>query len=315
MGKNILLVGDVVEDVYVDVVSTRSCPENSDAPVYDIVGEERRFLGCAGNVAKNLFAFLGPADCLTVVGGMNSFCSNSLEDLGVGVVGAPWDEQGIVKRRLVQGGRIVCRVDNRRRYYSSSDYLVEKFSEWSTSGLKLDAIVVSDYGFGTITDDLARALVSIGSPVFVDSKRRDLTPFKGAELFKLNESEYVQQISEGARGEHVFVESLCRYCVATLGGAGCRLSMRGHAYRGGYSIDTMEFNQVKLDPVDVTGCGDTFLAALVAGMVIHGRDVVDSCRFANLVASNAVLTMGPYAPTKALASNMVDAFFYEGGNK
>jgi rfaE bifunctional protein kinase chain/domain len=307
--KKVLVVGDFIDDVYTKARTTRNCPE-APAPVYDVY-EERRFPGCAGNVAMNIASFLPKRMRWRVcaAGPMSETVVDDLQSNNVTCLPDPWAEGFISKRRLIVDDRIVCRIDSSRWCPG-----VTLASQLSSKGLlsNVDAVVVSDYGFGALDDASVRAIMSCGRPVFVDSKRKDLSVFRGATVFKLNESEWAEQTSICARGPDLFVESLCGFCVVTRGSRGCDVRTRCPAPRGGYSTDSIMLPAYTADQVvDVTGCGDTFLAALVYAMVFRERDVFFGSRFANYVASRAVGTLGPFVPSDEQARGMIDKFFDE----
>ena len=134
-----------------------------------------------------------------------------------------------------------------------------------------DAVVVSDYLKGTVTTELIENLIATGVPVFVDTKKQDLGTFNGAWV-KINET------------EHSKIKTKCDQLIVTQGGRGAMLVSQGILIPGR-----------KVEVVDVTGAGDTFLAALCYKF-LESRDIVNSISFANRAASITVQHVGCYAP-------------------
>lgn len=134
-----------------------------------------------------------------------------------------------------------------------------------------DAIVISDYDKGSVTYELIEELISTSIPVFIDTKKQDLQRMQGAWV-KINEIEYVKLYSE------------CSGLIVTLGDKG--------AWAKHHDVFV---EAPKVEVVDVTGAGDTFLAAL-AYMFLKTKNINDAMTFATKAASVTVKNMGCYAP-------------------
>lgn len=137
-----------------------------------------------------------------------------------------------------------------------------------------DAIVISDYDKGFVTYDMIDHLRnSFSGPIFMDTKKKDLSGFNDI-FIKINDKEYKEAsslplstrliITRGAKG--------AEYCGKLY------LSYPSEVY-------------------DVTGAGDTFLAALAVEYV-RSKHIPKSIDFANKVASITVKHYGCYVPTK-----------------
>ena len=135
-----------------------------------------------------------------------------------------------------------------------------------------DAIVVSDYAKGTITYELIEELIATGIPVFIDTKKTDLERMQGAWV-KINELEYSK------------IKSECTGLIVTMGGKGATVPHHNLSFTAPY-----------VEVADVTGAGDTFLAALVSEYLTQ-RDIAKSIPYAIRAASVTVQHFGVYAPT------------------
>ena len=135
-----------------------------------------------------------------------------------------------------------------------------------------DAIVVSDYNKGTVSYELIEQLIETKIPVFVDTKKTDLGRFQGAWV-KINELEYSK------------IKSECSGLIVTRGPKGA------DAIHHQYSSKAP-----KVEVVDVTGAGDTFLAALTYNY-LHTKNITRAMDFANQAAAVTVQHVGCYAPT------------------
>lgn len=135
-----------------------------------------------------------------------------------------------------------------------------------------DAIVISDYNKGTVSYELIEQLIKTKIPVFVDTKKTDLDRFQGAWV-KINELEYSK------------IKSECSGLIVTRGPSGADAIHQQYSSRA-----------PKVEVVDVTGAGDTFLAAL-AYNYLHTKNITRAMDFANQAAAVTVQHVGCYAPT------------------
>ena len=169
-----------------------------------------------------------------------------------------------IKTRLidVKSRQHIVRIDR--------DIISKPMDTVSFVPFSYDAIVISDYNKGTISYQLVKDLISTRIPVFIDTKKTDLQRFEGAWV-KINELEYSK------------VQSRCTQLIVTRGERG------------------VDYNQshipgLKVEVVDVTGAGDTFLAALCYKF-LESNNIESAIKFANKAASITVQHFGCYAPT------------------
>lgn len=295
--KKVLVIGDIILDKYVYVTTERQCPE-ADKPVWDTEKVEFR-LGGAANAANNLDSL---GDDVTVhLAGMadlymyEQICDTTNiqpENLMIS------DGRQITKTRIVQNNgkslreALVARIDDRKMLGRVDEKRFENYA-LNINRDDYDAIVISDYRMGTISDKTARYLCQ-NSPcrVYVDSKRKDLSVFRGAYALKLNEQEHSLQVSN----KDYVVESLCNFIIVTRGAAGARVSyyepVRGKLERPTYITHAIDFPTENVDVVDVTGCGDTFTAAIAYYMTTKLDDIYTATKFANICASKVVQKFG-----------------------
>jgi D-beta-D-heptose 7-phosphate kinase/D-beta-D-heptose 1-phosphate adenosyltransferase len=134
-----------------------------------------------------------------------------------------------------------------------------------------DAVVISDYNKGTVSYELIEELIELSIPIFIDTKKTDLGRMQGAWV-KINDLEYSKITSE------------CSGLIVTHGANGA--SVIHHDIT--CPAPTVEVS-------DVTGAGDTFLAALAYKYLITA-DIKLSVEFATRAASITVQHLGVYAP-------------------
>lgn len=136
-----------------------------------------------------------------------------------------------------------------------------------------DAVIISDYNKGTVSYELMEEIIaSFKCPVFIDTKKTDLERLQGAWV-KINELEYSK------------IKSECSGLIVTRGDKGASVIH--------HDIDCPA---PQVEVVDVTGAGDTFLAAL-AYWYVNTKNILQSVRFAIQASAVTVQHVGVYAPT------------------
>jgi D-beta-D-heptose 7-phosphate kinase/D-beta-D-heptose 1-phosphate adenosyltransferase len=135
-----------------------------------------------------------------------------------------------------------------------------------------DAVVVSDYNKGTVSYELIEELIELSIPIFIDTKKTDLERFQGAWV-KINELEYSK------------IKSECTGLIVTRGAKGA--SVVHH---------DIECTAPNVEVSDVTGAGDTFLAAL-AFEYLKTKDIAQAVQFAVKASAVTVQHLGVHAPT------------------
>src|SRR6267378_4648244 len=156
-GRRIGVAGDFMLDRYVWGSATRLSPE-APVPVVDFVNDSQ-VLGGAGNVAANLAALGATVLPFGVVGEDEPARAirECLAAVGMVTKGLMADASRIttVKTRIVARQQQIVRVDRERREplsRSLEELLIRRIK--AALG-RLDALVISDYDKGVVTDALA----------------------------------------------------------------------------------------------------------------------------------------------------------------
>lgn len=158
---------------------------------------------------------------------------------------------------------------------------------------RIDAVVVSDYGYGIFSKKLLGCVKKCcrDKIVVVDS-RYHMPVFKGATIITPNQAEAEQITGIAIQDE----KSLARAGVQLLRLIGCRAAL---ITRGNKGMTLFEPGRAPLHiPVagsdrisDVTGAGDTVVALMTLALVA-GASFPDAARLANYAASVVVMKPG-----------------------
>jgi D-beta-D-heptose 7-phosphate kinase / D-beta-D-heptose 1-phosphate adenosyltransferase len=292
---NILLIGDLMIDRYLWGRCDRISPE-APVPVIDIERESKT-LGGAGNVVNNLLALGCKVTLFSVIGedAAGSELKEMLHEKGI-------ESAGI----LMQSGR---RTSNKTRVIATHQQVVRFDSETKSSISQsnetalieavtkamdqCDLILFSDYGKGILTVRTCQEIITVarqkGKKVLVDPKGRDYSKYKGAFLITPNRKEageatglHLETLEDAKQAGAVLRRDLnLDYAIVTLSEEGMVVIH-----------DEMHHIPTKARQVfDVTGAGDTVLAAL-GYSIATGKSVDEAAHFANLAAAVVVGKIG-----------------------
>ncbi len=193
--QRIGVVGDLMLDRYLWGTATRLSPEAA-VPVVDFV-EQSECLGGAGNVAANLVALGARVTLYGVVGEEEAAtgvrgCLAALELSEKGIV-SDAARTTTVKTRIIARHQQVVRVDREKRAPLEKETESRLIRRIKAGLRQLDALVVSDYDKGVVTDGLAERVLSechrLGVPAFVKPKTSRLFSYRGAAAIVCNAKE------------------------------------------------------------------------------------------------------------------------------
>jgi rfaE bifunctional protein kinase chain/domain len=316
-GKRIGVVGDVMLDRYLWGTASRLSPEAA-VPVVDFV-EENECLGGAGNVAANIAALGGRVEAFGVVGGDEAgrAIQKCLLEAKIGGKGILAEAKRLttVKTRVIARHQQVVRVDRERREPLRKE-TQEKLLRLIFAALKyLDALVLSDYDKGLITDDFADRVLSAAHqlkvPVFVKPKTSRLYAYRGARAIVCNAKEAGFYVTR-ALGDEKSIEEAgrallahfgCGAVVITRGERGMSLFEESPARHVRIPATSFEVTYARVGQAgiergatgrqvfDVTGAGDTVLSVLALAAAA-GAPLVDAAMLANIAAGVVVGKLG-----------------------
>lgn len=206
------------------------------------------------------------------------------------------------KTRVTAGGQQIVRFDEEDRS-PLPDKIESALRERCISELeRADACILSDYAKGVLGEGICRPIIDqaarLGKPLVVDPKSHDLGRYRGATVVTPNLKEAggaaaIPLESSGDLNNAVQV-LLQRIAPSSL------LVTRGE---NGMSLfepkcDARHLPALRNEVADVTGAGDTVVAALALALAT-GFDLFDAACIANIAAAVAVSHHGTWAVTRA----------------
>jgi len=298
----ILVIGDVMLDHYIWGDATRISPE-APVPVVDIA-RDTHTAGGAANVGLNI-ASLG-ARC-TVAGFFaddeaGKKLTETLAERNIDTIRTPGVGNTILKTRVLVQRQQLCRLDRESptaAYAIPADKIASLFRDVVMAH---DAIILSDYAKGILTDKLVATVTRLaraaGKFIALDPKPKRPLAFRDLDLITPNRKEALQLAGiEPESGTPFPATEVCarlyklyrtRNLVITMSEDGMLLSTKGKV---GKTIPT-----AARAVFDVSGAGDTALAALTLALTA-GAPLEMAAHFANAAAGVVVGKIGTASAT------------------
>lgn len=296
--RSILVIGDMVADIYLDGRISREAP----VLVLEQAGE-KVVAGGAANVVNNIATLGGKVHAVGLVGRDES--ADGLRAIlaanGADVRGLIADDSRptISKTRIIAGGRAtvsqqIVRIDRESKAPMAPAVEAELRAYIKSVLPTVEGVVISDYGSGTVTEGLQSLLIDYcqtkGIPSIVDS-RYAVRRFHGIGYVKQNDAE----IAAAMGRELVTTEDIVRAAEELRQ----ELAAKGVLVtRGELGMVLVEHGAVHEIPVsdksevfDVSGAGDTCVAAVILALAA-GVAPATAARLSNIASGIAVRKLG-----------------------
>ncbi len=291
----VAVIGDVMLDIWLEG-PVRRISQEAPIPVVELTGREES-PGGAANVAE-LLASLGATVSLLGVVGQDDEASALREAVRstkitarfVGDEGRPTT----TKTRVVSGTQQICRLDVEDRSPAVPSIESEMIEAVPEALDGADAVIISDYGKGALTEKVVDAILSrtlIGEqPTVVDPNGPDATRYSRSTILKPNRHEAFRalqlpfdQSTPSSKLAKELKEKINGCAVLVTDGAN---GMTLIAEAGTYEIPAIGHAVV-----DVAGAGDAVSAMLALSLAAgHGLEMAAHC--GNVAGAAAVLKRG-----------------------
>lgn len=296
--KSVLVVGDIMLDKYTFGKVRRISPE---APVPILLHTTEKYsLGGAGNVARNLSSLGLKVYLCGVIG----------KDPEGELVQELLQKRGIYFKGKVSGSTIVKHrfIDTR----SGSQLLrldVEQYIKTQLTQIprdSFDAVIISDYGKGTVKKELVNKVRNLAPLMLVDPFPYNIELYKGATVLTPNELEAREALCRKFRklpveevGKKIYELCSCPVII-TMGQNGCMLVQKKH--------EVIHIAAQEVEVVDVAGAGDTFIAVLCYGL-LQGLDLEEAAMISTDAATVTVQKRGVATLTLEEVKEYFEGYF------
>jgi rfaE bifunctional protein kinase chain/domain len=317
-GRRVLVVADLVADEFVYGRVQRISRE---APVLILQYESAEVrLGGGANAIHNIRTLGGTPLPLGLIGrdahGVRLLALMRRKGIATSMVAAAAGYVTPVKSRILGGGahstkQQIVRIDRSGSLPRMAPAARAVARRLRTYRGRIDAVLVSDYGFGLVTPELVRAAVALARrrrvPITVDS-RFALLGFRGMTAITPNEPEVEEALGFRIGHDALKLERAGRSLLRRLGVKAVLIT------RGSDGMALFEPRKPTLhipihgsDQVaDVTGAGDTVIAtftlALAAGATPAEASLLANCAGGIVVMKHGTATVSVAELRRAVAS-------------
>ena len=293
----VLCLGDVMLDSFVYGAVDRISPE---APIPVLrVEHEARMLGGAGNVVRNLAALGARTHFVTALGddaaGTEVRRLLADEPAVTAAVQVEAGRQTIIKTRYIAGTQQMLRADRERVQAAGGAVRAALLADAEAALKDHGVTVLSDYGKGLLDDEtLGRVIAAAragGGRVVIDPKGTDWRRYRGATLLTPNLKELAaacgRTLADGDAIAAAAGEVIAALGLEALLVTRSRDGMTLVGADGSARHLAAEAREV----FDVSGAGDTVLAALAAALAV-GAPLDQAAALANVAAGIVVGKVG-----------------------
>lgn len=300
---NILAIGDLMIDQYLEGSVTRISPE-APVPVVDVEYEQYK-LGGAANAINNIKSLGGSVEAIGIIGKDDSgkMLLDMLMEKGIDTKGIiiSDDRPTILKTRVIGNGHQIVRIDKEIRNPIDNkttecvlNYIKQRINDFN-------AILISDYNKGFISQQLLSGIVSLAQlyniPIIVNSKAEKLCSYKNisiiiTDLSYASEAVGIKAINETSVrnvGQWLLTHLDCRGVLIIRGKKGITLFDKNNDVKNHF-INPIEAN-------DITGVSDV-LTGVMALSLASGLDLQNAATIVNAAANVAFKKKGVHTITK-----------------
>ena len=313
--SRLAVLGDTIVDQY---TACEAIGMSAEAPVVVVRELDRRhFIGGAAVVAAHIRALGARCDLVSVVGvdPTAELVRDELKAQGIGNALTPDSSRPTTfkKRYVVDNQKLfrVSRVEDHNLAAEIEDQVIQQLERLAPL---VDGVVVSDFVYGVVTPRILQRLQQLAQDhkllLFGDlqcsSQVGSVTRFQGFSLICPNEREARLALQDKDSG----LEQLSQQLLQSTGSE--RLVMKLGA-EGFIAYDrnsvgqtvSQPFPALSVNPLDVTGAGDSMLAVMATGLA-SGQAMMATAALACCMASIAVETMGNTPISRAALKSSVE---------
>jgi len=310
-GKRVLVIGDLMVDKFIWGKVRRISPE-APVPVVEISRESYSF-GGAANVANNIRTLDGEVAIVGVVGTdmVGEHLLSDLEAQRIDISGVEKDSERptIIKTRIIAQHQQVVRVDREDTSIPTRPVLDKILDNFTRKLPEVDAVIISDYGKGTINSYILPAIIEMtrkqNIPLTVDPKVENFLKYRRVTCITPNLAEAAGGMRMPEPKDEEELKSLGKKILQRLQSDSVLIT-RGE---NGMTLFEKSGRIVSIptraqEVFDVTGAGDTVIAVFTLALAAKIKMEL-AAEIANYAAGIVVGKLGTATVTPAELSQAI----------
>ena len=278
----VCVIGDVIIDEYINCHPLGMSREEPNIVVTPI--DSQKFLGGAGIVAAHTVGLGATTKLITITGKdeAGSWAVSKAAEYGITIKSIEDKTRPTnLKQRYKAGLQTLLKISHLSQDKVSNVIQNQIINEFKKIAPDIDLLILSDFSYGVLTNEVTMELIKIaklnGLVIAADSQTSsqlgDLSQFSNVDLVTPTETEARLELKDQISGLAVIADKLrskinSQSIIIKLGADG--LVLNGVKSDGTLlSLDALpSFNQ---SPVDVSGAGDSLLAAASLAITIENN--------------------------------------------
>lgn len=297
----LLIIGDTIVDQY---AGCEAIGLSAEAPVVVVKEiESKNFIGGAAIVAAHVKALGAECSYISIIGDdkEGDYAKTYVKNQGIeSNFFVDSSRPTTLKKRYVVDNQKIFRVSRLEEKFISSEIEKKIIVELYANATRYNGIIVSDFNYGVITENILIALqdisVKYGIKLYGDvqssSQVGTILKLEKFDLICPNEREGRIALQDKDSG----IENLSQKILEITQAKNLIMKLGPDGFIAYKNTNRMEteseaFPALTANPVDVAGAGDSVLAIMATGLT-ENIDLFECCALACCMASASVETMG-----------------------
>ncbi len=311
--SELVVIGDTIVDNY---VACDAIGMSAEAPVLVVKElENREFIGGAAIVASHVAALGAKCHYISVVGedDQSNMVSKSLigQNIGIDLI-VDESRPTTYKTRYMVENQKLFRVSRIKDHKISAEIEQKIIDKLTVLAPNIDGILVSDFVYGVVTQNVLNTISNLSKQFDIklygdlqcSSQIGKVSKFNGFDLITPTEKESRIALDDDESGIEWVATTLLKNTNSK--NMLMKLGSDGFIAYSKNLIDRQDFPALSVNPVDVTGAGDSLFAVMSVSLS-SGANLIEASVIGTCMASLAVKDIG----NTPITNDRLNQYIYE----
>ena len=311
--SELVVIGDTIVDNY---VACDAIGMSAEAPVLVVKElENREFIGGAAIVASHVAALGAKCHYISVVGkdDQSNMVSKSLigQNIGIDLI-VDESRPTTYKTRYMVENQKLFRVSRIKDHKISAEIEQKIIDKLTVLAPNIDGILVSDFVYGVVTQNVLNTISNLSKQFDIklygdlqcSSQIGKVSKFNGFDLITPTEKESRIALDDDESGIEWVATTLLKNTNSK--NMLMKLGSDGFIAYSKNLIDRQDFPALSVNPVDVTGAGDSLFAVMSVSLS-SGANLIEASVIGTCMASLAVKEIG----NTPITNDRLNQYIYE----